>query len=53
MNKQYLKPEMSKMQISALENLSATFDKLDEFSEFSNSISTYAFNSAFEEITTV
>ena len=53
MNKKYLKPEISKMQVSALENLSATFSELDEFSEFTNNIGTYAFNSAFKEIKAV
>lgn len=53
MNKKYVKPEMSLTRVSALENLSAVLNSFDEFSAFTESISTYAFTSAFEEVTTV
>jgi hypothetical protein len=44
MNKKYVKPELSNIEVMALENLSA-FGSFDGFSSFASEITTYQFGS--------
>lgn len=43
--KNYLKPEVYIMNVSALEGISATFSSFDSFSGLTESITTYQFGS--------